>query len=230
MKDVYLYGKLAKDFLPHTRLDVCSPAEVAMALTANFGDRFVRSIREGAYRITVGREDAQKEIGPEQITFGVAGDGQIHIHPVIEGAGAPGRIVLGSVLVAASFIPQVNAIPFVGNTLRSFGVSLILGGTAELLTPSPTAGDTREGVDQNPSFIYGGPINLQAEGHAIPLVYGRMRVGSYIVNGYSTVAPVRDFVTGQGVEGVDTFYVPEVPGPEDPEDDFYFDPDDIPPT
>ena len=42
MKDVYLYGKLAKDFLPHTRLDVCSPAEVVMALTANFGDRFVK--------------------------------------------------------------------------------------------------------------------------------------------------------------------------------------------
>lgn len=217
MKDIYLYGKLGKDFTEHTRLDVHSPVEAVLALTANFEERFTRAIREGVYRITVGPENKQKELGPEQVTFNVEEGGQIHIYPVVEGASGPtGRLIAGTLLLASSFIPQVAAFTVAGRSvlgvLQGFGVALTVGGISELLAPSPAVGlDVRE-VEENPSFIYNGPLNLQAEGHPVPLVYGRMRVGSYVVNGYSTVAPVSDYVSQNNDNSDDdTLYIPEIP-------------------
>ena len=223
MKTIYLHGHLAKMFPKSTKLDVASPAEAVSALRANFGDPFTKALREGWYRVTTGMPNKQQAIDEGRLQLGVAQGGEIHFHPVIAGAGQlgsfvkrTGTIIAGAVLVGLSFVPQLAPIsPY----LRSVGITLAVSGVSDLLAPSPHAGETTE-TDENPSFIYKGPLNLTAEGHPVPLVYGRVRAGSVVVNANVSAVPPRDLVKGQGTTDTESFYVPEEPIPENPDEQF----------
>lgn len=210
MKTVYLHGLLAQQFVSSVALDVRNPTEAVAALSANFGEPFVRTIREGHYRITTGKAGKQREIGEEEhLVFNVPEGGEINIHPVVAGAGAAGRIFAGAVLLAGSF-----ALPG-GSFTFPLGAALILGGTSELLSPSVDA--RIQEVNDNPSFIYEGPLNLVAEGHPVPLVYGRVRVGSHVINARVDVSPAVDHFARASSEpdDPDAMYSPDE-GDEDP--------------
>jgi predicted phage tail protein len=90
-----------------------------------------------------------------------------------------------------------------GTVTSAVGASLILSGTAQLLSPQPadlpglTGGfggrtnsfdpTNNDPADNRSSYIYNGAVNLTAQGNPVPLCYGRMRVGSVVVSaGVST--------------------------------------------
>lgn len=82
------------------------------------------------------------------------------------------------------------------------GAALILGGTSQLLSPtisdspgtfgatSPTRARARDSftpenneiADNRASYIFNGAVNLTAQGNPVPILYGRMRVGSVVVS------------------------------------------------
>jgi predicted phage tail protein len=91
----------------------------------------------------------------------------------------------------------------VGTVTSAIGASLILSGTAQLLSPQPAElpgltgatggrGNSFDPVNNDPadnrsSYIYNGAVNLTAQGNPVPICYGRMRVGSVVVSaGVST--------------------------------------------
>lgn len=185
MKTIILLGELGKRYGRKHLLDVKSPAEAVRALCANFKDfaAFVSSSQERnvGYRVLNKRDD----VGEDELHNPASQ--RITIAPVIAGAGGSvGKILLGAALIAASFfVPGLAAVTLFGTTTLatvafSVGVSLALGGVAQMLAPQPKFEGPQE--EQQPSYVFNGAVNTSAQGQPVPVGYGRMIVGSAVIS------------------------------------------------
>ena len=225
MKRVVLRGELGKQFGRIHKFDLNTPAEAIRALCANF-EGFQQALvtageRGVGYIVQVGKV-AINEV--DEIHNPTGQDEEISITPVLAGAGGGGgigNILAGVALVAAAivFAPlgagflglgagalssgSVAALSIASSVVGFIGTSLILSGTAQLLSPQPadlpglTGGSAgrrnsfdpanNDPADNRASYIYNGAVNLTAQGNPVPICYGRMRVGSVVVSaGVST--------------------------------------------
>ena len=108
------------------------------------------------------------------------------IAPVITGAGGSGmsigKILLGAVLIGLAFIPGIGtvaatgAFSSIGTALFGIGGSLLFGGIAELLTPTP-----KQPKETEQSFLFDRAADLTSQGLPIPLLYGRFLAASPLV-------------------------------------------------
>jgi predicted phage tail protein len=181
LRKIKLYGKLAK-FIGHRVLeaDVATAAEAVRFLLANWPEAEAH-MSDQHYRVSIGTYD----IDLEELHH-PAGAAPISFVPVVAGAGAVGRILIGVALIAASiFIPGSTAI--FGTTFGKislgvglFGASLVLGGIAQLLTPTPKISND-EG-DPRKSFSFSGIQNTSRAGVPVPVVYGETLVGSVVIS------------------------------------------------
>jgi predicted phage tail protein len=182
LRKIKLYGKLAK-FVGHRILeaDVATAAEAVRFLVANWPE-LERHMADQHYRVSIGTYDLDLEELHDP-----AGQQEIKIVPVMVGAGAVGRILVGIALIAASFIPGVGALAV--SLLFSVGAGLVLGGVAQLLTPTPkipTGPDTQN--DPRKSYSFSGIQNTSRQGVPVPIVYGETIVGSVVISaGIDTV-------------------------------------------
>jgi predicted phage tail protein len=175
LRKIKLYGKLAK-FIGHRVLeaDVATAAEAVRFLVANWPE-VERHMADQHYRVSIGTYD----IDLEELHH-PAGAAPISFVPVVAGAGAVGRIIAGIALVAlAIFVPLgIFALP-----VLSLGVSLTLGGVAQLLTPTPSAGQGADSEgDPRKSFSFSGIQNTSRAGVPVPVVYGETLVGSVVIS------------------------------------------------
>jgi predicted phage tail protein len=97
---IKVYGKLAKHLGQRSfKAVVSTPAEAVRFLLANFPE--LRALmREGQYMVSVGRNPLELGTNPELLHYPSASFETIRIVPVVAGAGAVGRIILGVALVA----------------------------------------------------------------------------------------------------------------------------------
>ena len=107
----------------------------------------------------------------------------IDIVPIVEGADFKDifAIVTGIVLIALGVF-TFGATSFLGASLIMSGVGLMAAGIANLLTPMPEFGDFREieGGGRR-SYLFSGPENTVREGGPVFIGYGRLMVGSQVV-------------------------------------------------
>lgn len=189
MREIRLYGALGREFGRVHRFNVGSVAEALRALQANF-PRFQQAFLEAAefYRVRVGRaalsdaKEARLPVGERE---------PIRIVPVVRGAKSGwSQILIGAALIAASFVPGLNVAVYgtvtVANLVGTIGFSMVLGGVANLLSPPPKL-DANSAEERKPSYIFNGAQNVSAQGSAVPILYGRLIVGSVVVSaGIST--------------------------------------------
>ena len=191
MREVRLYGELGRRFGRVHRLAVSNAAEAVRALRANFPG-FERAILDVAprYRVVVGgaRVVAGKDL------HAPSGDADvIRISPVVAGAKRGGLLqtILGAVLIAASF--GLNII-FPGNPISPYlmkaGVVMVIGGVVQMLSPPPKTTDTNERPENKPSYVFSGAVNTTAQGHPVPVGYGRMIIGSAVISGGITTEDI----------------------------------------
>jgi predicted phage tail protein len=194
-REVKLYGSLAK-FTGHRRLvaEINSAAEALRMLIANFPG-LDRHMADRHYRVIVDNYDAALD----EIHHPVAGT--IQIIPVIGGAGGGvGRILLGAALIVGAFFTGGATIGFFGSTigvgaaLGGIGATLVLGGVAQLLTPTPQIGqyssatpggfNTTENTELDPqkSYSFSGIQNTSQQGSPVPLIYGEVFAGSVVIS------------------------------------------------
>ena len=189
LRKIKLYGKLAK-FIGHRVLeaDVATAAEAVRFLLANWPE-LEAHMSDQHYRVSVGTYD----IDLEELHH-PAGAAPISIVPVVAGAGALGRILIGVALVALSFVSfGAGAWAGVAGSFGTaagaasgsvavglLGASLIIGGIAQLLTPTPKISND-EG-DPRKSFSFSGIQNVSRAGVPVPVVYGETLVGSVVIS------------------------------------------------
>lgn len=192
MVTVLLLGELGRRFGRRHRLAIGSAAEAVRALSANFpaferelvasGERGVGH-RVLGYRVLSGR-DALTLDSLHQPT----GQQRITISPVISGAGGNGlgQILLGAAIIAVAWWNPMGwaaAGSFLSQaTLYSVGSSMILGGVAQMIAPTPKASDPSERPENKPSYSFNGAVNTTAQGHPVPVGYGRLIVGSAVIS------------------------------------------------
>lgn len=200
---IKVYGKLAKHLGQRSfKAAVKTPAEAIRFLLANFPSlRGVMS--EGDYKLSVGR--SQLEIGehPEYIHLPSASFEPIRIIPVVAGAGGgTGKILAGVGLVAAAILLGPAGGGFLGlgaglisggtaaavsSAVGAIGASLVLGGVAQLLTPTPKLGATNargidEVTDPRRSYSFSGIQNVSRQGVPVPIIYGEVFTGSVVIS------------------------------------------------
>jgi len=192
LRKIKLYGALAK-FVGQRVLeaDVATAAEAVRFLVSNWPELESHRAKQ-YYRVhTAGEDltldDIHNPMGRE-----------IQIVPVMAGAGALGRILLGIALIALAFVPGVGwaaatatakaGLTAVGTTLFGLGASLVLGGIAQVLTPTPKT-DKDEG-DPKKSFSFSGIQNTTRAGVPVPVVYGELLVGGIVVSAGADIVQV----------------------------------------
>ena len=186
-RKIKLYGRLAK-FVGKRVLhaDVSSAAEAVRFLLANWPD-LERHMADQHYRVSVGTYDLDlEELGHP------AGASPISFVPVVAGAGATGRILAGIAIIAFAIVTAGAGLiaglglGFGASTAISIGLvgaSLVVGGVAQLLTPTP---GIPKGVDSpndpRKNYSFSSIQNTSRQGTPVPVVYGETIVGSVVVS------------------------------------------------
>jgi predicted phage tail protein len=188
LRKIKLYGALAK-FIGQRVLeaDVATAAEAVRFLLANWPE-LEAHMNDQHYRVSIGTYDLDLEE-----LHHPAGAAPISFVPVVSGAGATARIIAGIALVALSFLIIPLGIAAAGAGIATAvglaGASLVLGGVAQLLTPTPTVpqgADTQD--DPRKSYSFSGIQNTSRQGVPVPIVYGETVVGSVVISaGIDTV-------------------------------------------
>lgn len=171
MTKIRVYGSLAKFLKKRVfSADVSSAAEAVRFLVANF-PAVEAHMMSRDYKVFVGGAS----IDETELCY-PSGIGEIKIIPVIEGAGAVGKIIGGAVLIGLSFIPGLQI-------LGAIGAGLLLGGVSQLLTPVPrlSKSDSDPG-DPRKSYSFSSVQNTSRQGSPVPIVYGECLVGSIVIS------------------------------------------------
>jgi len=179
MTKVVLYGNLKEKYGESFTVHISSAVEAITALGEQLPG-FYKDIYEGSWCIK--RGDTFLDMGT--IAIGMGGE-DLHIIP--EAVGAKSEwvpIILGVALMVVA--PGGAALAKMG-TLQSMafgvGASLALGGISQMLFAPTLGGDPSENEDAKirKNGIFGGQWNLSKEGQVVPIIYGRMRVGSQVI-------------------------------------------------
>jgi predicted phage tail protein len=195
LRKIRVYGRLAK-FLGQRvfEADVASAAEAVRFLVVNF-PQLEKHMADQHYRVSVGKYALTMDELHDP-----AGQQEIKIVPVLVGAGGNvGRILIGAALIAGAFFTGGATIGLLGlaapvavsTVLAGIGVSLVLGGVAGLLTPTPKInqpGTPQDNNDPRKSYSFSGIQNTSRQGTPVPIVYGETLVGSVTISaGIDTV-------------------------------------------
>lgn len=192
LREVRLYGHLGKRFGRVHKLAVKSCREASQALAAiidGFGQYLIDNSLPG-YHVFVGRVHKSTNLGPDLLDMPLQPGDAVCIVPAVAGAKKAGvfQTIAGIVLI-------VVGIYFGQTYLTQAGVALLLGGVVALLTPTKKT-DENNKPDNLPSYYYDGPINSTRQGGPVPLVYGRMIIGSAVISqGISATDLVSDLGT-----------------------------------
>jgi predicted phage tail protein len=174
VKTILLYGFLGRQFGRVHHYDVASPAEAVRALCATLKGFRKAVVDGGAYRVLVGGKQA---LSKDEVPYPVSDRESIRIVPVIAGAGKGlGQTILGAVLVAVGVF---TGTPFLVNA----GISLVIGGVAQMLFAPKTPDGPRDKPENLASYAFDGAVNTAAQGNPVPLFYGGpLIVGSQVAS------------------------------------------------
>ncbi len=170
---IHLGGQLGQIFGAKWELHVSSVAEAIRAIDANVKGKFRQYLLKDGhnkfYNVGIGKETVL--IDKEELT-NRSGNADIFILPIVGGASTgAGKIIAGVVLVIIGAFTSIYG----GGYFIQAGVSLILGGIVQLLTPVPNFNNNTEG-DSRGSNLFNGNASSVSQGGAVGLIYGRALV------------------------------------------------------
>ena len=198
---VTLHGVLGEKIGGTWSLAVNSVSEAIHAIEMNSGHNLYKTLLENdkkniQYRVLVDQKAIVTEklstgepekIRSSELCINRKGIKTIDIVPVLEGAGSIFEspwmgIFLGGILMMAG----LGMLGFASNgMLLMAGLGLVFQGVANLLSTPPKFEDFRD-IEQNrlnkrASYLFSGPVNTVNEGGPIPVLYGRLLIGSQVV-------------------------------------------------
>ena len=180
VRTIRLYGVLGTRFGRVHRFAVASTAEATRALCSQVKgfEKFLMGAKDQGLTFAV--FNGRRNLGADDLRVPL-GDDEIRIAPILIGSKSGGLFttLLGVALVATSL---VNPAGFLGasaaSTLLGLGASMALGGVVQMLSPQQSGLASNSGPENGTSYYFNGAVNSTAEGDPVPIVYGRMRVGS----------------------------------------------------
>jgi len=200
LTEITLHGVLAEQIgRKKINLAVSSVGEAIRGIQANY-KKFYKTLLDNdekniKYRVLINKRDFIVEEGKDpntregmrtsELVMDFKNLKTIDLVPVMEGE-AEGRekkadtksiiqVIIGVILIAVGFITGQPA-------LIMAGLGLVMAGVANLLTDTPKFEDMREiEGGGRPAYIFSGPQNTVREGGPVFVGYGRLLVGSHVV-------------------------------------------------
>ena len=185
MVTIRLLGEAGRRFGRKFTLDVKSAAEAVRALCVQMPAMRQYLIESGDNGI-LWRVVTEDPMGVDEEGLFAPCSKRVVLAPQPAGRGAVGRIILGVALIAGAFIigqPWLGQFAF--NLFVGVGTSLVLGGIAQLLTPTPQTTASRSNEEQRNSFTFDKSNINTAQGSVVPVLYGERIVGSLPVISFS---------------------------------------------
>lgn len=178
MKTVRLYGRLGTMFGREHRLAVSNAREAVRALCILIpGFQQHMQDEHSTYTVFLG----QRNVGKDELAD-PAGRNDIRIAPVPAGAKRAGlfQVIVGVVLVVAGFFTGGATW---GPAMMVMGAGMVLSGAMLMLSPQSTGSSAQDGPNNRPSYAFNGPVNTAAQGNPVPILYGRLIIGSCVISG-----------------------------------------------
>jgi len=195
VRTVRLYGSLGASFGRVHRLAVSNASEAihALCILVPGFERFLMESKDRGvtYSIFLGRDN----IGQDRLKA-PPGAADIRIAPVLVGskrAGSMQTIIGVALIVAASYFSGglasgsssalIGASSTTGWTFAaSMGVSMAMGGVAQLMSPMAKGLGTMDRPENRASYSFNGPVNTSIQGSPVGLLYGQLTVGSAVIS------------------------------------------------
>ena len=197
LKKIKVYGKL-RQFLGKSYFEaaVRSPKQAISFLMANF-EGLQKHMNDQYYKIKMGNETITEEY------FSMSGQGDIQIIPVacgsapfVVGAGLIGGGAYAASFAGATFLGAGFISGTLATALTGVGVSMIVGGVVDLLSPQPSFGDISD-IDPRirGSYAFNGIQNVNSSGVPVPIIYGLVFSGSILISSGVDTAQIRQSIT-----------------------------------
>ena len=177
MTNVYLYGELRNKFGSEFKFKINSPKEAFLAINANRRG-FLNEIKRLAskhihYRIIIDDciVSSPKEIEIKKIPK------EIHIVPIVWGSGTGIEVIwfLEAVFATLGIYGSVGT--FLAYTVAITAAMMAVQGAMSLLYPDPKPDFNQEVQAGSKSYLFGNRPNNTSQGQAVPVGYGRLKIG-----------------------------------------------------
>lgn len=180
VRPIKLSGYLGAKFGRSHSFVVRSPKDAIRALIAlipGFERELMTSKDRGiVYAVFVGKRNlTEKELEYP------SGDDVIRIAPILRGSKAAGlfQTIAGVALAVVGAISGYFGNPYASQMVL-MGASMALGGVAQMISAHATSNNGSS--NNTSSYYFSGAQNTTSQGGPVPLLYGRMRVGSTVIS------------------------------------------------
>ena len=181
LKTIKLYGVLAEQFGHQFKLDVSSTREAIRALSVLLPgfEKFMLHAHEQGLAFAVFQD--KQNICENELDMSTDAT-VIKIVPRVMGAGGDGvfSMILGAVLIAASFLPVVGQV--LAPALLGAGIGMLVGGVAQMLMPMVNNQQDQNQDGNKANHGYGGAVTTVAQGNPVAVLRGRREIGGFIVS------------------------------------------------
>ena len=179
---VKLYGEMVGKFGREFQLAVNSTREAIKALSVQV-EGFEKYMMEAEARgIRFAVFYGKKNISADEIDDWNAGE-EIRIAPIIMGSKKQGvfQTIVGAVLVVVGMVLTAYGYGAIGKPMAKFGWSMAIGGVVQMLAPSPKGRSSQDDANKQSSYNFNGPVNSEAQGGCVSVLYGKPWCGSKVV-------------------------------------------------
>ncbi|AFU18699.1 tail assembly protein I [Actinobacillus suis H91-0380] len=137
-------------------------------------------IQQGFYKVRIGKEYLDNRYLDKGLFYKLKDGMTVHFTPVLKGSKKAGvfQFVAGAVLAVVGF--ATSWLGGAGVPVGMMGVSMMIGGAAQMLTKTPAMNTGSNEIDKKSSTAFGNLQNRVAQGQVVPLAYGHVRCGSMI--------------------------------------------------
>lgn len=189
MTEIFVHGALGKEFGKYFKFSISKPRDAILAIDSaidGFHKRIVELSQSGAQYSLIADDQI---IGGVEDYVGKRKIKQIHIVPTVFGAGVV-ALVVGVIALAGAYAASVAGAVFLSTVLLAVAFTAISFGVQSLLAKPPSAnsaslsassGQQSSTSATSKSFLFTNKENITQQGNPVPLGYGRLRIGSAVI-------------------------------------------------
>jgi len=150
-----------------------------------------QEIEKGNWNIVVNNKDFRvlditKQLDDDEL--------EIHILPYLEGSGLDDIFkIIGVILIAVAMFYSGGTVAGLATMVGSTGLTagtVLLAGISMFWSGYQMSrmDNLSQQQSERQSYMFNGPVNTQVQGGPVPIVYGRFRAGSTVINAGAVIA------------------------------------------